>query len=55
MEGVDAATADRRILLVAATNRPEVCFVSLAFTSFFNCLKLLDLESCLKMQDELCI
>lgn len=24
MEGVDAATADRRILLVAATNRPEV-------------------------------
>ncbi len=23
MEGVDAATADRRILLVAATNRPE--------------------------------
>jgi SpoVK/Ycf46/Vps4 family AAA+-type ATPase len=25
MEGVDAATADRRILLVAATNRPEVC------------------------------
>lgn len=24
MEGVDAATADRRVVLVAATNRPEV-------------------------------
>lgn len=30
MEGVDAATAERRIVLVAATNRPEVPH-SLAF------------------------